>query len=152
MWLADISRLNNISLVVESVKISFHQFRMKQGKKIEPVISNSIILHLFEVRINQCATIQQSPIPVISGKRIPIVGSCQNGIGNFQQKWYCYTGIYHGNWGFRPCFPLFHDLNGLLTSRPPSPLTYAYVLGTTTVQSHVHLVHSRSQIPLRVMV
>ena len=24
--------------------------------------------------------------------------------------------------------PLFHDLNGLLTSRPPSPLTYAYVL------------------------
>ena len=49
--------------------------------------------------------------------------------------------------------PLFHDLNGLLTSRPPSPLTYAYVLGTTTtVQSHVHFVHSRSQIPLRVMV
>ena len=29
----------------------------------------------------------------LSGKRIPIVGSCQNGIGNFQQKWYYYTGI-----------------------------------------------------------
>ena len=31
--------------------------------------------------------------------------------------------------------PLFHDLNGLLTSRPPSPLTYAYVLGSTTYYS-----------------